>query len=312
MSPVVTTATGLTGHKTSQLVRHATAMVGHLGHDFSHAPAMVQADAVILSTLALVTARVSIAFSTAAKETDPEQSVVRWREAIRTGMREIGGWVCSYLVLKAVRQQAQHVINKGVGLVPVARPAVGFGKFAQDMKAQLVALLSHTPLPTPQGNSLQALEFIPDVAFAQRSVFKSGLQQLQKTPLFKGMNVDCALKLIHSWGPITVGSLASLALSGFMLEWFTLHHADNVAKLVTQVTDRRKIKPKEHPEPNPTMPVSRPSFSNTNRDKPLASTSFSASSVAPNTATPPAVAPTAPVAGAKPDPFAWAYANAIK
>jgi hypothetical protein len=311
MLPLPTTTTSFTSHKVSQLLRNATVIAGHFVQDFAHAPAMVQADAVVLSTLALVTARVCIAFGTASKETDPEQSVLRWREAIRTGMREIGGWICSYLVLKAVRRQAQQIINKGVGLLPVPKPPIGFGKLVTDFKAQLLAFRSNAiPLPTPVANTLQALEFTPEVAFANRSVVKTGLQQLQKTALFKDIHVDSALRHIHNWGPITVGSLSSLILSGFMLEWFTLHHADNVAKLITQLTDRRQLKASPRLSTNTIGPTPLPK--GPNKSVPLPPTSFSATSDKLNRtqALPPSMQATMDLntGGTKPDPFAWAYA----
>jgi hypothetical protein len=220
-------------------------MMGHLGSDLLHKPAMIQSDAIILSTLLLVIARVIIAFKSAFMAPDVEQKNLRLREAIRTTMREVGGWVGSYLVLRAIRRGVQNAMNWAVGLQPANLPPVAYEKLAADFRQQWQTFWQGKPLPTPRPTALEALEASPPVVFSPQAPLLRALQRLGGHRAWVGLDPMAATKTLYKWLPISIGSLASLALSGFVLEWFTLNHADQVATALARLSPH-------HREPSPT------------------------------------------------------------
>jgi hypothetical protein len=214
------------------LGRRSATVLGHLGQDILQKPQLLKQEALVIAILIQVLLRTGIAIHSAKVEKDPTQKPIRTREAIRTALRELGGWVGNYFVLRAFQKATDAVLRKNLGITPdKSLPPVAFKKAAQDFKQVFSAWGHGQPLPTLTPSSIHDLEAYANPQFNPQSRLGRWFARNGQDPL-------PAMKRLYGTAPIAIGSMASLILAGFVLEWFTISQADRVSAMMA-----RKVHP---------------------------------------------------------------------
>ena len=253
MSLVANTASHLTGASGNlrRLPGYLAKAAKYAADDFIYDPATLKRDGFIVSTLVQVILRIILGWANEKATQDPGQKDLRFREAIRTTLREIGGFTLSYVVLRKIESMVKAVLSLLQGPAPtIDRPPVAFERFCRDMRDGLSALMQGKPLPKLVANRLEDLEktapYVPDM---QSTLGRWFTKQTQKG-LLKGKNPVQLMKLTREWLPISIGSAVAVVLSGFWLEWLTLHKSEQIVNFTSGQIKKHRFRPKGIPDFN--------------------------------------------------------------
>jgi len=209
-----------------------------------------QAQSLVLASAVLVASRVVVASASAIKAKGTPDGPYRYREFIRTALREILGFVGGFVVLR----QLQKLMQKGLGHFMHIKPAdnpneysmfkklkawcknptAEIPKFEPDLLTNPSPTITETTLDQPLTKNLLsfAAYFKPSLRNASEDVQKSTARQIYKL------------------GPIVPASIITVALAGFLLERFTRDHSDSVVTAMSKNLGGKKTKKADEPVPS--------------------------------------------------------------
>jgi hypothetical protein len=242
--------------RTTATLSHIPGYVGkasrYAWNDLIYDPATLKREGFILSTFIQVTMRTILAWVNERHTQEAGQKDLRFREAIRTTLREYGGFTLSYVVLRKVEGFITRLLNVLQGVQPNAHASVprGLDRLKRDIGKLVDALIHKQPVPVITPNRLEELEktipFVPNM----NSPLGRWLTQQTEKGWLKGKNPVGLMKATRNWLPITIGSIVAVAVSGFWLEWLTLHKSQDIVNFTTKQLRKHKHKPKGIPDFN--------------------------------------------------------------
>lgn len=252
-----------------------------------HKPDTLKTESLLLASLALVISRVIVANISAIKARGTNDGEYRYREAIRTDIREVCGWTLGFIVLRQFQNYIGWGLRKGF---KIESPDHGDPKLVCLFKSCLnkikkpavqseMNVKKHsTEIPEVQGLKQTLLKLfqkdgIPPVNINQLIIGSHEMKFDQSrinflyaplTKLFKKFNVSFTplqfTKALHTYLPIALGSIPAVYLAGYTLERFTRDHSDQVVDRVSNLlrpsTPNRPASPPASSKP--TTPLLQP------------------------------------------------------
>jgi hypothetical protein len=197
--------------------------------DIIRDPAALKKDGFMLATMVQSTIRGLYSWINERLTKDPEQKELRFREAIRTTIREILGLTLNFGVLRTVESACNQLLDRlQGGQYQKATVIKGFDRLGRDLKQLGQSLRHGTPLPTLHATSLTTLEKATSYAFDMQSPLGKWFTQMTQSGFLKGKDPVALMRLTRNWMPISLGSIMAVGLSGFWLEWLTLNKSDAI------------------------------------------------------------------------------------
>jgi len=213
-----------------------------------------QAQSLVLASAVLVASRVVVASASAIKAKGTPEGPYRYREFIKTALREILGFVGGFVVLRQLQKLMQKQLGYKMHIHPAPnpnkysvigelkawckKPTAKIKKFVPDLLADQSPKVSKDTLEQPWTKKLleYATVFKPSLKNANKDVQRSTARQ------------------IYRLGPIAPASLITVVLAGFVLEGFTRDHADGVVTAMSKNLGGKKTeKMDESANPQPEL-----------------------------------------------------------
>ena len=193
-------------------------------------PDQLKTDSLILASLVLVISRIIVANLSAVRAMGTSEGPYRYKESIRTDIREICGWTFGFIVLR----QIQNWVKK-----KIAAP-MGIRKIGEPPKYPLWSNLRNSF--TKAGPNPLRLDFATaeKLDYNPAAVSVRLREFLTKSPLVRPIftklgktEAEC-MKTLFKAVPIAVGSVPAVFLAGYALERFTRDYSDHVVDVVSK------------------------------------------------------------------------------
>jgi len=216
-----------------QLAVNSVRVMAGVTHNMMLNPKLMTRNSLILSTLILVLSRIGIAFQSANKAKGTPDAAFRQKEAIKTTIREAGGWTLTYGFFRGVENLTRKAMRDYFGIEKQT-----FGLGLRDLGREFGRALRREKSPF---NGVKPIEMVDNYQFnftqkARYQKLDGTIEKLFKTfRLSKETFADDAvrqlsrLKGLYKWVPVIVGTVPTVILSGVILERYTRDHADEMA-----------------------------------------------------------------------------------
>ncbi len=190
---------------------------------FTH-PESFKKQSLLIASLSLVISRMAVANMSAIKARGTPEGYYRYREAIRTDMREVGGFTMGFLVLR----QLQSWIDKGFRKVFNIADDSQNG-FDYDLKKNLAKAWHGTKVDSFTADYAHSKKF----AFnnGQMSAFAKGFSNFFH---FEGKSAEALIEKVYKRGPLVLASIPSVLLAGYFLERTTRDHSEQIVDAVSK------------------------------------------------------------------------------
>jgi hypothetical protein len=203
-------------------------------------PDSLKTESLILASLALVISRIGIAQLSAVKAHGTPEGPYRYRESIRTTIREVCGWTLGFMVLRAIQSKLRSKIGSHLGVKP-APDANSYSLFGELWK-----MLKNPSKKVDAFNMdlTQSLEPTYN-KLAQKGYVKKFLDSNFAQKLIKsrfGGQEEKFVKFLYKVCPIALASIPTVALAGYALERFTRDHSDKVVDFVSGTLNKGAAK----------------------------------------------------------------------
>lgn len=216
-----------------QLAKNSARVVAGASHNMMLNPKMLTRNSLIASTFILVVSRIAIAFQSAKKAKGTPEESYRQKEAIKTTIREAGGWSLTYGFFRGVEYLTRLALRRTFG---IERQDMGLG--LKDFRHEIGHALKRRKSPF---NGVRPIEMVDNYSFSYSQ--KSRYDKLEpfvewlhkKLPLSKETFIDDAarklarMKALYKWVPVIAATLPTILMSGVLLERYTRDHADEMA-----------------------------------------------------------------------------------
>lgn len=232
------------GEAAAQLGRNVARIARNTGNNLLQDHARLKTNSLIVSSLILVLSRVFIANLTAQKTKGTPEGPLRYREAVRTTIREFCGWTFGYIILRWVQNMTKTAMKIHFGIkdrhgeIPKASARYFKERWAGMLKEQpLVKALSSAfkrekftiPVSEMDTTIEKAMEFAhPERVAKAKGFFEKFL------PAARRMGTQEFMETLMRWAPIAVGSVPAVLLAGYALERFTRDHSENVVDAISK------------------------------------------------------------------------------
>lgn len=219
------------------------------GKSFFH-PEFMKEQSLILASLALVVSRIVVANVSAMQARGTADGPYRYRESIRTDMREVGGFTLGFLVLRAFQAGIRKGLRTGLNIKPPEDGGHHYNLFANLKK---VWKNGEPPAAFERDYAKEV-----KVQFNQKGDYgKLGNWMMKHAP---GVPKDAEkaasyFSKLYKRGPIILGSIPTVLLAGFMLERMTRDHSEAVVDAVSKSFGSGSKEPQATVNPNPVAPV---------------------------------------------------------
>lgn len=236
-----------TGKALKQLLRNTRQVTRNTGGRLLQDPAALKSNSLIVSSLILVISRIIVANISALRAKGSPEGPYRYRESIRTTIREICGWTFGFAVLRQFQKLVSWGMRKTFGIKlegPPQPPST-----LRQLKESILKSVRRTAHVVPP--------LAPDPALGTRFVYnESGaarkfLPLLQKIPGLGKMAPKALMQSLYHWAPIVIGSVPAVFLAGYALERFTRDHSDRVVNFISRHFNPQALK---STNPNATPP----------------------------------------------------------
>lgn len=195
-------------------------------------PEALKTDSLILASLVLVISRILVANVSAMRAMGTPEGPYRYRESIRTDMREICGWTFGFIVLRQVQNWIRKTLANPMGITKVGEPVKY--PLLKNLKA---AVSGKTPAEVELNlSTMERLEY--NAAKASKKL----LNFLNKHKAFHKLGKTEAERMLTMYKavPIALGSIPAVFLAGYALERFTRDYSDQVVDLVSKTFNKPK------------------------------------------------------------------------
>ncbi|MEB3286075.1 MAG: hypothetical protein VKJ04_01090 [Vampirovibrionales bacterium] len=225
-----------------------------LGYNTLQDATTLRNNALILSSLLLVLTRIGITNTSALKAQGTPQAHHRQQEALKTTIREIGGFTLSFVVFRAVQyfmeRWMRHVFQIPENVTLIKSTISNFKKAVRNgMNGE--ALPKHRPFLE---HGVKAPENPDEMLKTYRRLKLDKLFNMFSRHNMATLNPAEKLALITDRVqftvrtlPILVASVPALLLSGYYLEKYTQKHANQAAETISQLlskhVDRKPVNP---------------------------------------------------------------------
>lgn len=203
-------------------------------------PDSLKNESLILASLALVISRIIIANVSAVNARGTSEGPYRYRESIRTTIREVCGWTLGFMVLRAIQAKLRAKIGSHLGV-----------KAAEDKNSYSLfgSFLNMLKKPGDKVNPInldlaQSLEPTYNKA-VQKNYVKTFLGSDFARNLIRnrfGGQEEKFVKFLYKVCPIAIASIPTVALAGYALERFTRDHSDKVVDFVSGSLNKGAVK----------------------------------------------------------------------
>lgn len=226
------------GGKNARLVKEVAQVASNVTKEALQDHATLKQNTLILSSLIVSLSRVFQSHKSAIKARYTEDGPFRYREAIKTSIREMGGWTFSFLVFRAFQNLAKTAFRKMVGANP--HPSLiragkedlklAFKNFGNPELAQ-----SLKPIELKRNFNLQFTpEALPKMnAFYERFKINDIYKVFKKEAAITSTEKIARLQGMYKMLPIFVGMIPAVWLSGFFLESFTQKHSQSLVEFIS-------------------------------------------------------------------------------
>lgn len=210
----------------------------------------LRSNVLIFSSLILVLSRIAIAKVSAQKAQDKPDGNFRYREFIRTFIREAAGWTLSFMLLRSIEKVVRYGVIKAfkIHLAPAAehlanvakpteklihqfelKPRTLMGTFGE-VFGQVKQVLKGKPLEISPLQNATPYYGSNHFSFDNHKLY-DWLENRKVMSLFSGFQNLSPLekvKQFYRYFPIVVGSIPAIALSGYALERFNIDHSQKI------------------------------------------------------------------------------------
>jgi hypothetical protein len=205
-------------------------------------PSAFKGNALILSSFILVISRVMVASLSAVKAQGTPDADYRKQESIRTGIREVGGFISSFGLLLAIATGLRAIMRKSWGI----HQEEGYPFFKNLGNVFRERNNPHFVVKEAD-HKLDA-----DDSFRYDRKKAAGFVKSLYGFMGKGMPTadveKAALKRLYTWTPIVIPGMVALYVSGKLLEKFTRNHSADVVNFLSR----------RHGAPPPPIPPQAP------------------------------------------------------
>lgn len=215
----------------------------NLGFSLAQDSSLLKSNAAILAGLGTVTARCTISAEDARKAAQEGKNVAyAKREAASTCLREIGGFLLSYLAIRAVDSGAHVGLNQLFNVTVKKPETTGFGQaIAQSLgvlRGSVRSIAKHPETFTgktvfqvkPGGLRMQPLLHGLADSFASNEVAQLAKKGFGETAMKLG-KAQLGHSVLTTWVPPLIGTAVGCYLSGWSLERLTLNDETREAVL---------------------------------------------------------------------------------
>lgn len=253
-----------------QPLKNLPQVARNLGNSIASQPGFFRDQSLILASFALVISRMVVANISALKSVGTPEGPFRYRESIRTDLREIGGFTLGFGVLRFVQCGIRKGLRHGLGITEPALP------FAYPLRKAWGDLTGKTE-PAPVKLNL-AWDSPPQITGEQLSPLAQKVSDLFEAPVLKSIKnkATAMVKLeglseaekllaknkafitqgVYKIAPILIGSIPSVVLAGYCLERITRDHSEQIVDAVSKRFDSNP--PEGPPQPSHSLPAPLP------------------------------------------------------
>lgn len=183
----------------------------------------LQKQSLLLASLALVLERIFIATNSAVQAKGTPEGPYRYRESIRTFIRESLGWIGGFVVLRQLQKGIKWGMGKALEIEDIPSPnkfsIFGAIKELRETGAFKKFVPVHDTDLKPILHGLKTNN--------------AGIQALLKLKP-SNVNPEVFIRQIHKFAPIALASIPTVMLAGAYLERVTRDHSDHVVDFISQ------------------------------------------------------------------------------
>jgi hypothetical protein len=213
-----------------QLIRNLRGATRYMIPNLLDNHKVLRNNAFMAGSFVLVCSRITIANLTALKARGTPESAYRYQEAIRTTLRESGGWLLSFAVLRQIQKTVELGMRKAYGIQVNTHSEPP--SYLSEVSKNLRAFINRQPLSAPI-RWVESAE--PDsVTVGNTRAGRATVNFLRKIPFLARKEGDDLLRGLYKWTPIGIGSLFSIIASGFVLEAITRDKSEQVINAVSR------------------------------------------------------------------------------
>lgn len=220
-----------TGQAWKRLAKNAATVVAQQSESVLQNPGSFKNNALILSSLILVISRILVASLSAVKARGTPDAQYRYQESIRTGIREVGGFLSSFGLLMAIVMGLKAGMRAAWGI-----PAEKSYPFFQNLKEAFQKRDDPNfslAKPNYHLDVDESFRYSPEKAAGFIKMVNAWRGKINKNALSKEAE-KAFLKATYLWTPIVVAGAAALYVSGKLLEQFTKKHSADVVSWISR------------------------------------------------------------------------------
>ncbi len=254
------------------VLQNTPRVLKNVGSSIVNKPGFFRDQSLILASLALVISRICVANISAIKAQGTSEGPFRYRESIRTNMREVGGFLTGFGLLRGFQTFTQKALRKPLGVeVSSLSDGYSFKQLWQDLtsKTRPAAFdpkLAYCTDPFMASGELKPLaKFVSRVFDApvlnvlkEKAAAQVKTQGLSEAAAALAKNKAFIVNGVYKLVPILVGSVPSVALAGYFLERMTRDHSEQIVDVVSNCLDSKDENPATAPSLAAPAPLSSP------------------------------------------------------
>jgi hypothetical protein len=228
-----------------QFMRNCGTAMGNLVHSMSQNHTALKTNVLVLSSLILVISRIIISQASAKAAKGTPNEPFRYRESIRTFIREAAGWTLSFLLLRTIENVIRAGIRKAFGInltAPASHLLKGAAKVIESHELKNVGVLETVKKVGSQAKNLVLGRALPAIEKESGTYYANSHFHFNEKndfyQIFKGfigmfspnrhLSATEQMKNFYEWFPILMGSIPAIGMSGYALERFNLDYSQPI------------------------------------------------------------------------------------
>lgn len=211
---------------TTKLLENTFQVGENKGLSLIHNLDKLKVESLMLASLVLVISRIVVAKISAEKAKGTPEGPHRYRESIRTMIREICGWTAGFFVLR----QLQKGIQKGMGWAMDITPAPKTNEYP------LWDGIKDCWKKTKENKLVERFtpDFVADVTPTIKNWSNKYVAGLVNHFKPASMEAEAFIQKVYKFAPIGLATIPTIILGGMILERMTRDHSDQFVDFVSQ------------------------------------------------------------------------------